>query len=61
MIFHATLPLKFCVDAFLTATFLINQLPSSSLNMETPFSKFFAKNPDYNGLKVFGCKCFPYL
>ena len=61
MIFHATLPLKFWVHAFLTATFLINQLPSSFLNMETPFSKLFAKNPNYNGLKVFGCKCFPYL
>ena len=61
MIFHATLPLKFWVDAFLTTTFLINRLPSSSLNMETPFSKLFAKNPNYNGLKVFGCKCFPYL
>lgn len=41
--------------------FFINRLPSSSLKFETPFLKLFGRHPDYNGLKVLGCKCFPYL
>ena len=61
MIFHATLPLGFWVDAFLIATYLINPLPSSSLNMETPYFKMFGRHRDYSILKVLGCKCFPYL
>jgi hypothetical protein len=61
MLFHAQLPKRFWVDAFLTAVYLINRLPSSVLKMETPFFKLHGIHPDYNSLKVFGCRCFPYL
>jgi histone deacetylase 1/2 len=33
---HASMPLKFWDEAFLTATFLINLLPSKVINNETP-------------------------
>jgi hypothetical protein len=61
MLFHAQLPKYFWVDAFMTAVYLINRLPSSVLKMETPFFKLHETHPDYNSLKVFGCRCFPYL
>ena len=61
MIFHENLPLRFWVDALLTATYLINNLISSSLNMDTPYLKMFGRHPNSRILKVLGCKCFPYL
>lgn len=45
----------------LTATFLINRLPSTVIGMESPFFKLHQQYPDCANLKVFGCKCFPYF
>ncbi|KAH9669465.1 retrovirus-related pol polyprotein from transposon RE1 [Citrus sinensis] len=61
MLFHANMPLQYWVDAFSTAVYVINKLPSSTLNMKTPFYKLFGINFDYRGLRSFGCRCFPYL
>lgn len=61
MLFHANLPLKLWVDAFLTVIHLINQLPSSSLGSDTPFHKPFKRHQDYRSLRVFGHRCFPSL
>lgn len=61
MLFHAKLPLFIWVEAFLNAVYLINRLLSSVFKMQTPFFKLFGKHPDYHSLKVFGCRCFPYL
>lgn len=61
MLFHAKLPKFFWVEAFLTAMFLINRLPSQAIAMESPFYRLFSRHPDYSILKVFGCRCFPYL
>ncbi|TXG61259.1 hypothetical protein EZV62_012622 [Acer yangbiense] len=58
---HANLPLRFWAKAFETATFLINNLPSSVLNFMSPFEKLFSRKPNYAFLKTFGCSCFPYL
>ena len=52
---------KHWVDAFLTAIFLINRLPSPVLKNESPFSKLFKKSPDYTNLRTFGCLCYPLL
>jgi histone deacetylase 1/2 len=60
MLDHSKLPLKFWDHAFLTATYLINRLPSSSIDFRTPYA-LLHKNPDYHFLKVFGCSCFPLM
>ncbi|OMO50868.1 Integrase, catalytic core [Corchorus capsularis] len=61
MMIHAAVPKRFWVEAFSTALWLINRLPSKVLNMQSPFQKLFGKHPNYASLRVFGCLCFPYL
>ena len=41
--------------------FLINHLSSTTLQFKTPFFKLFGTNSDYNTLRSFGCRYFPYL
>jgi histone deacetylase 1/2 len=42
---HASMPLKFWDEAFLTATFLINLLPSKVINFDTPTERLLATSP----------------
>jgi hypothetical protein len=58
---HSHVPFKFWDDAFDTAYYLINCLPSAVNSVSSPFELLFNKSPDFNLLKVFGCKCWPYL
>lgn len=59
-LFHSYVPLYLWVEAFSTVVFVINRLPSSSLNFDTPYFKLFSSHPDYKSLQVFGSNCFPY-
>jgi histone deacetylase 1/2 len=43
---HASMPLKFWDEAFLTATFLINLLPSKVLNFESPTERLLHVKPN---------------
>lgn len=52
---HASIPLKFWDEAFLTAVFLINRLPSKTINNESPFERLHGVAPDYSFLHTFGC------
>ena len=58
---QANMPLSYWDEAFNTACFLINRLPSLTIQQDTPVHKLFGKNPDYTMLKVFGCACWPNL
>ena len=44
-----------------TSMFLINRLPNSSINFDTPYEILYKCKFDYNQLRVFGCSCFPYI
>ena len=44
---HASVPLKFWEEAFLTTVFLINRLLSRVINNETPFYHIFGKEHEY--------------
>jgi hypothetical protein len=57
----ASLPQKYWDDAFLTATYLINRLPSPVTSNKSPLELLFKQTPDYNFLKIFGCACWPHL
>ena len=58
---HLGLQTKYWVDAFLTAIYLINRLPTPTLSSQTPYFKLFNHAPDYNFLRTFGCACFPLM
>ncbi|XP_019447442.1 PREDICTED: uncharacterized protein LOC109348071 [Lupinus angustifolius] len=58
---HAQLPMNYWDHAFITAVFLINRLPTITLQHNSPYQLLFGHSPDYNFLKVFGCACFPLL
>lgn len=62
MMFQSKVPHQLWVEAFFTANFLGNLLPSTVLSAHlSPHEKLFGKPPVYTSLRVFGCKCYPYL
>lgn len=62
MMFESKIPQKFWVEAFFTANFLSNLLPTSALPSDnSPYQKLYGKQPDYSALRTFGCACFPTL
>ena len=44
---HASLPLTFWPHAFSTAVYLINRMPTPTLNLSTPFELIFKTKPNY--------------
>lgn len=62
MLFSSKVPQKYWVEAFFTANFLSNLLPTTTLDdLQSPFEKLFGKQPEYSSLRTFGCACFPTL
>ncbi|PKU79142.1 Retrovirus-related Pol polyprotein from transposon TNT 1-94 [Dendrobium catenatum] len=57
----ASLPMSFWLDAAITATHLINRMPSFTTDNITPLKRMFNISPSYEHLKVFGCQCFPLI
>jgi len=56
---HASMPLKYWDEAFLTAVFLINRLPSKVIANATPHERLLDSPPDYSFLRTFGCAVWP--
>lgn len=61
MLAQANLHLKFQQDAFSSAVFVINTLPTHVLYFHSPYQLLFGHTPDYSFLKVFCYSYFPYL
>jgi hypothetical protein len=55
------MPLKFWDEAFLTATYLINRMPSKVIDNQSPLERLFHQQPDYANLRTFGCAYWPNL
>ncbi|WVZ93597.1 hypothetical protein U9M48_039565 [Paspalum notatum var. saurae] len=49
------------VEALNTATYLLNLLPTTTLQSGTPHQALFVSPPSYDHLRVFGCCCYPNL
>jgi hypothetical protein len=54
---HSSLPIRFWDEAFITACYLINRMPSRVLQNSTPLETLFHEQPDYGFLRAFGCAC----
>ena len=61
LLFQASLPPRFWVEALQTATHLLNILPTKMLASGTPHAALLGTAPTYDHLRVFGCKCYPNL
>ena len=62
LLFQSKVPQQLWVEAFMTAAYLTNLLPSSVLpNHMSPYEALVGKPPVYTSLRVFGCSYFPFL
>jgi len=64
--FTTNVPKQFWGDAILTASYLINRMPSKVLNYQTPLNMFLQYYPHTRvcmdlPLKVFGCTSFVHI
>ncbi|KAL0398049.1 UNVERIFIED_CONTAM: Retrovirus-related Pol polyprotein from transposon RE1 [Sesamum calycinum] len=56
LMFQSAIPSKFWTEAILTATFIVNRLPTSVLQWKSPYEVLYNKPVDYSVLKVFPFK-----
>jgi hypothetical protein len=61
LLFQASLPSVYWVEALHTATYIINLQPTKTIDFRTPFSALHGTQPSYTHLRVFGCACYPNL
>ena len=62
LMFQSKIPHQLWVEAFLTATYLGNLMPSSVLpEHKSPYEMLVGKPPVYSSMRVFGTSCYPYL
>nr|GEV04679.1 uncharacterized mitochondrial protein AtMg00810-like [Tanacetum cinerariifolium] len=54
----ADVPSVFWREAVLTATYVINRIPTTHNYALSPSEKLYGTSPDYSSLRVFGCTCF---
>ena len=61
MLAQSGLPSIHWDDAFSSAIYIINRLPTKTLNFNSPFEILHHSKPNYNNMRVFGCLCYPFL
>ncbi|KAL0423503.1 UNVERIFIED_CONTAM: Retrovirus-related Pol polyprotein from transposon RE2 [Sesamum radiatum] len=57
LMFQACLPSQFWTEAILTATYIINRLPTSVF-WKTPYEVLYNRSVDYSMVRTFGCLAF---
>lgn len=61
MLFHAHVPASYWVDAFISAVYIINRIPTKVLQDHSPYELLYSMIPNYTNMRTFGCLVYPYL
>lgn len=61
MLFNSHVPTSYWVDAFSSAVFIINRLPTKQLDNRSPYELLYSRIPQYGNFKTYGCLVYPYL
>jgi len=58
IMFHSHLPKQYWSYVICHAVFLINCIPSATMQFQVPYELLYKRETDLSVLKVFGCLCF---
>ena len=61
LLIESCVPSHFWCEALSIAVYLLNRLPSLTLNDDSPYFRLFGHAPNYSNLHIFGCICFVHL
>lgn len=61
MLFNGHVPPEYWVEAFSSAVYIINRLPTPVIDNVSPFEVMFSTKPTYTHLRAFACRVYPYL
>lgn len=61
LLHQASMPLQYWSCACQTTGYIINHMPTTILQGNSPFEVLFHVNPNYSSLRTFGCLCYPWL
>ena len=61
LLFQSNLPIKYWGECILTATHIINTLPSHALENKCPVEVLHQRKPSYSHMRSFGCLCYPTI
>lgn len=61
LLFQASLPTHYWVEALHKATYLLNMLPTKTITKPCPYSVLFGTTSSYDHLCVFGCAGYPNI
>jgi hypothetical protein len=61
LLIQASLPRRYWAEGIHTATYLLNHLPTTTIQAACPHLALFGSVPSYEHLHVFGCTCYPNM
>jgi hypothetical protein len=59
LLIQASLPERYWAERLYFATYLLNRLPTTAIQVACPHLALFGSAPSYEHLRVFGCTCYP--
>jgi hypothetical protein len=57
LLFQASMPARYWVEALHTTTYLLNRLPYKAISASYLYVTLYGATPSYEHLRIFGCVC----
>jgi hypothetical protein len=61
LLIQASIPGRYWAEGLHTATYLLNHLPTTTIQVACPYLAVFGSAPSYEHLRVFSCTCYPNM